>query len=121
MESDDRAGEYLFHHHAFYLAYASQRVPEITETIVNVDNAQKWGFNHEMGPFEIWDAIGVAESVAKFEEAGYEVADWVKEMLDKGYSSFYQTENGVATAYYSPQEGAYIPLEKTRAKSRLRI
>ena len=116
MESDDRAGEYLFHHHAFYLAYASQRVPEITETIVNVDNAQKWGFNHEMGPFEIWDALGVAESVAKFEEAGYEVADWVKEMLDKGNTSFYQTENSVATAYYSPQEGAYLPLEKDPRK-----
>lgn len=119
MESDDRAGEYLFHHHAFYLAYASQRVPEITETIVNVDNAQKWGFNHEMGPFEIWDVIGVAESVAKFEDAGYEVADWVKEMLDKGNTSFYQSENGVATAFYSPQDGDYLPLEKDPRKIKI--
>lgn len=117
MEEDDRAAEFLFHHHAFYLAYASQRVPEITETIVNVDNAQKWGFNHAMGPFEIWDAIGVAESVAKFEEAGYEVADWVKDMLNKGYSTFYKTnDKGQVTAYYSPQDGDYMALEKDPRK-----
>jgi 3-hydroxyacyl-CoA dehydrogenase len=113
MEENDRAAQYLFYHHAFYLAYASQRVPEITDTIVNVDNAQKWGFNHEMGPFEIWDAIGVEASLAKFEEAGYPVADWVKEMLAKGNKTFYQTDDkGRVIAYYSPQEGAYLALEK---------
>lgn len=113
INEDDRAGQFLWHHHAFYLAYASQRVPEITETIVNVDNAQKWGFNHEMGPFEIWDAIGVAETVPAFEEAGYPVADWVKEMLDKGIETFYQTnDKGQVVSYYSPQEGAYVELEK---------
>ncbi|MEL6307264.1 MAG: 3-hydroxyacyl-CoA dehydrogenase NAD-binding domain-containing protein, partial [Chloroflexota bacterium] len=113
MESDDRAGEFLFHHHGFYLAYASNRVPEITDSIVNVDNAQKWGFNHEMGPFEIWDVIGVEESVARFEEAGYPVADWVKDMLGSGKSTFYQTDdNGMRVGYYSPQAGDYVPLEK---------
>ncbi|HRF98179.1 MAG TPA: 3-hydroxyacyl-CoA dehydrogenase family protein, partial [Aggregatilineales bacterium] len=76
-----RGGQYLFHLHAFYLAYASNRVPEITETIVNVDNAQKWGFGHEMGPFEIWDSIGVAEFITRFEDAGYPVAPWVKDMV----------------------------------------
>ena len=100
INEEDRGGQYLWHHHAFYLAYASQRVPEITESIVNVDNAQKWGFNHEMGPFEIWDAIGVRETVPQFEEAGYPVADWVKEMLEKGHETFYQTnENGKVVGY----------------------
>jgi 3-hydroxyacyl-CoA dehydrogenase len=108
---DDRAGQLLFHHHAFYLAYASQRVPEITDNIVNVDNAQKWGFSHEMGPFEIWDAIGVADSVRRFEAAGYEVADWVKAMLTQGNTTFYQRDaNGVVTGYYSPQAGGYVTL-----------
>ena len=120
MEETDRAAEFLFHHHAFYLTYASKRVPEITETIVNVDNAQKWGFNHEMGPFEIWDAIGVAESVAKFEEAGYEVADWVKAMLDKGNTTFYlKNDKGQVTDYYSPQTGTYETLEKDPRKIKL--
>ena len=113
MNADDRAGEFLWHHHAFYLAYASNRVPEITETIVNVDNAQKWGFSHEMGPFEIWDAIGVAETVDKFEEAGYPVADWVKEMLASGHGTFYQTNDaGKVVGYYDVNKKDYVPLEK---------
>jgi 3-hydroxyacyl-CoA dehydrogenase len=108
----DRAGEYLFHLHAFYLAYASHRVPEITETIYNVDNAQKWGFGHEIGPFEIWDAIGVAESIPRFEAAGYPVAKWVKQMVSHAATpTFYQRDShGVATGYYSPEEGTYLPL-----------
>ena len=112
INEDDRAAQFLWHHHAFYLAYASNRVPEITETIVNVDNAQKWGFSHELGPFEIWDAIGVADTVPQFEAAGYPVADWVKQMLANGHSTFYQRDaNGVVTGYYSPQAGAYAPLQ----------
>ncbi|MDQ7035603.1 MAG: enoyl-CoA hydratase/isomerase family protein [Anaerolineae bacterium] len=111
INEDDRAGQYLWHHHAFYLAYASQRVPEITDSLFNVDNAQKWGFAHKMGPFEIWDAIGVRETVPQFEAAGYPVADWVKEMLEKGYETFYQTnDSGKVVAYYSPQTGDYVPL-----------
>lgn len=113
INEDDRAGRYLWHHHAFYLAYASNRVPEITDSIVNIDNAQKWGFSHQMGPFEIWDAIGVAETVPAFEEAGYPVASWVKDMLDKGYETFYRkNEGGKVVAYYSPQQGDYVPFER---------
>jgi len=113
MNADDRAGEYLYHLHAFLLAYASNRVPEITETIVNIDNAQKWGFAHEMGPFEIWDAIGVEENIERFENDGYPVAQWVKDMVANGYDTFYQTdEGGKVIGYYSPQDGEYKPLVK---------
>jgi 3-hydroxyacyl-CoA dehydrogenase len=111
INESDRAAQLLWHHHAFYLAYASNRVPEITETIVNVDNAQKWGFSHEMGPFEIWDAIGVAETVPAFEAAGYPIAQWVKDMIGKGISTFYQRDaTGEVTGYYSPQTGGYLPI-----------
>lgn len=113
IHEPDRAGQYLWHLHAFYLAYASNRVPEITDSIVNIDNAQKWGFNHEMGPFEIWDAIGVAETIPQFEAAGYPVSDWVKQMVKNGCATFYQRDaNRIAVGYYSPQAGGYIPLEK---------
>jgi 3-hydroxyacyl-CoA dehydrogenase len=112
MDAEDRAGEFLWHHHAFYLAYASNRVPEITGTIVNIDNAQKWGFAHEFGPFEIWDAIGVEETISAFEDAGYPVADWVKKMVDDGNKTFYQlNEKEQVIGYYSPQDAAYLPLE----------
>ena len=113
INADDRAGQYLYHLHAFLLAYASQRVPEITDTIVNIDNAQKWGFAHQMGPFEIWDAIGVGATVDRFESAGYPVADWVRDMLAAGYATFYQRDDGgKVTGYYSPQDQSYRPLVK---------
>ncbi len=115
INADDRGGRYLYHLHGFLLAYASQRVPEITDSIVNVDNAHKWGFNHQLGPFEIWDAIGVAESVARFEKDGYPVADWVKTMLADGNATFYTRDaGGQFTSYYCPQRAAYVPLEKDR-------
>jgi 3-hydroxyacyl-CoA dehydrogenase len=111
LKEADRAANLLWHHHAFFLAYASNRVPEITDTIVNVDNAQKWGFSHEMGPFEIWDAIGVEDNIARFEEAGYPVADWVKQMVGNGHPTFYQRDqNGQMRGYYSAQDGQYVPV-----------
>ena len=113
MNADDRAGQYLYHLHAFLLAYASNRVPEITDSIVNVDNAQKWGFAHQMGPFEIWDAIGVAETIERFEQDGYPVADWVKAMVAAGKGAFYERDaGGKVVGYYSPQEAAYLPLAR---------
>ena len=111
INADDRAGQYLYHLHAFLLAYASNRVPEITDTIVNVDNAQKWGFAHQKGPFEIWDAIGVGATIDRFEADGYPVADWVKGMVADGKASFYQRdEGGKVVGFYSPQDRAYLPL-----------
>jgi 3-hydroxyacyl-CoA dehydrogenase len=71
------------------LAYASHRVGEIADDIVNIDNGMKWGFAWDLGPFETWDAIGVADSVAKMEAAGIHPAQWVKDMLASGRSSFY--------------------------------
>jgi len=76
------------------LIYAANRIPEISDTIVEIDNAMKWGFNFEMGPFEAWDAIGVAESVKKMEADGYAVPDKVKKMLAGGNDAFYKTEGG---------------------------
>ena len=112
INADDRAGQYLWHLHAFLLAYASNRVPEVTDTIVSVDNAQKWGFAHQLGPFEIWDAIGVAQTIDRFEADGYPVADWVKTMIADGHATFYQRNaQGKVTGYYSPPDRAYLPLE----------
>jgi 3-hydroxyacyl-CoA dehydrogenase len=111
ISETDRAAQLLWHHHAFFLAYASNRVPEITETVANIDNAQKWGFSHELGPFEIWDALGVEDNIAKFEAAGYPVADWVKQMVASGHPTFYERDTaGQVTGCYSPQEGRYVPI-----------
>lgn len=110
---EDRAGEYLWHLHAFYLSYAAQRLGEIADDIASIDNANKWGFNHALGPFEIWDALGVAETAERMEADGYAVAPWVKAMLDAGCATFYQRDAaGVVTGIYDPQRGDYAPLHK---------
>lgn len=113
VHADDRAGQYLWHLHAFYLSYAAQRLGEIADDIPSIDNANKWGFNHALGPFEIWDALGVAETADRMAADGYAVAPWVRAMLDAGCASFYQRDAaGVVTGYYDPPRGDYAPLHK---------
>ena len=81
------------------LIYAASRIPEISDTIVNIDNAMKWGFNFEMGPFETWDAIGLEASVEKMEKDGLFVPEKVKEMIATGNKSFFKTKKGRLLAY----------------------
>lgn len=90
LEFDDRAATYVRDTLYFMLSYAAYVVPEIAYKLSDVDDAMRWGFAHEAGPFQIWDLLGVAETVAKMEAAGLEVADWVKEMLAAGHDSFYK-------------------------------
>ncbi|MCP4358909.1 MAG: 3-hydroxyacyl-CoA dehydrogenase/enoyl-CoA hydratase family protein [Chloroflexi bacterium] len=102
LEFDDRAAEFVRATTYYSLAYAAYATPEIAHNIVDVDNANKWGFAHEAGPFEIWDMLGVADTAAKMQAAGYEIAGWVQEMLDSGHDSFYQDGR-----YYDFQSGRY--------------
>ena len=81
------------------LIYAVNRTAEISDTIVDIDNAMKWGFNFEMGPFETWDAIGLEASVDKMEKDGFEVPEKVKQMIAAGHASFYKTDMGKRFAY----------------------
>ena len=97
--ADDIAGQFTFRTLTESLIYSANRIPEIAEDIVNVDNALKWGFGRKMGPFEMWDAIGARESVTKMEDAGYEIPDWIREMLESGKESFYKKEAGALYFY----------------------
>lgn len=76
------------------LIYSANRIPEITEDIINIDNAMKWGFGWDIGPFEIWDGLGVAKSVERMKSEGKEVPAFVEEMLASGKKSFYQKVEG---------------------------
>ena len=91
LAHDDRAATFVRDTTYYMLAYAAYVTPEIAFSLLDVDNANKWGFAHEAGPFEIWDMLGVAETVAKMEAAGLEVASWVKAMLAAGHESFYSS------------------------------
>ncbi|MGM0428467.1 MAG: 3-hydroxyacyl-CoA dehydrogenase NAD-binding domain-containing protein [Thermodesulfobacteriota bacterium] len=95
----DKAGEFTFRTLSETLIYAANRIPEIADDIVNVDNAMKWGFARKLGPFEMWDVLGVGKSVEKMKAAGYEIPEWVEEMLASGKESFYKKEAGVLYFY----------------------
>lgn len=106
--ASDRAGEFLWPATCEELNYAANRIPEIAGTVVEIDNAIKWGFGRELGPFEVWDAIGVEGSVARMKAEGRTVAPKVEQMLAAGVTSFYRSENGVRF-YYDFASGAYQP------------
>jgi len=77
LQQDDKAGALARHVVYNSLAYAAQRIPEITDDIENVDRAMRWGFSHEMGPFELWDALGVRATAEAMKKYGVDVPAWV--------------------------------------------
>jgi 3-hydroxyacyl-CoA dehydrogenase len=94
-----------------YMAYASRRVPEISDTLEDVDHAMEWGFAHQTGPFRTWDLLGVQETVEKMEAMDIEVGGWVKEMLEAGNQSFYKRGDGTELQF-SPVEKEYVPVRE---------
>jgi 3-hydroxyacyl-CoA dehydrogenase len=107
--AQDKAGEFLWRTMSEAGSYAANRIPEIADNIVEIDNAMKWGFAHEMGPFEKWDAIGVEKSVERLKEEGRPVPANVEKLLAAGAKSFYKTENG-ARQYFDFASGEYKPV-----------
>jgi len=99
LRADDKAGKFAWRVAANSFQYAANRIPEIADTVVEIDNAMKWGYNFEMGPFELWDAYGVAEAVERMTGDGLEIPANVKAMLDAGHTCFYKLENGVRYFY----------------------
>ncbi|MEC0247886.1 3-hydroxyacyl-CoA dehydrogenase NAD-binding domain-containing protein [Paenibacillus chitinolyticus] len=86
------------------LLYSADKLGEIADSIVEIDNAMKWGFNWDLGPFELWDVIGLERSVKRMEQEGENVPAWVKEWLAAGHTGFYEKREGT-TFYYN--RGAY--------------
>ncbi|MGH9936692.1 MAG: enoyl-CoA hydratase-related protein, partial [Blastocatellia bacterium] len=107
----DRAGEFLWRTTSEAMIYAANRIPEIADDIVEVDNAMKWGFAHELGVFETWDVIGVEQSVARMREEERAIPANVEKMLGAGATSFYKTENG-ARLYFDFASGGYKPVRQ---------
>lgn len=102
---EDRGARYVRDTVLPSLAYAAMRVPEIAESLVEVDRAVEWGFGHRAGPFRTWDGIGVREGVERMDALGIEVAGWVREMLAAGHQAFYRDGE-----VYSPVTSDYRPV-----------
>jgi 3-hydroxyacyl-CoA dehydrogenase len=110
----DKAGD--FYRSTFYslFQYVSNRIPEISDELYKIDDAMKTGFAWELGPFEYWDALGVAETVKAMEAAGNKPAAWIYEMISSGNTSFYKVENG-SRKYYDSRTKSYKVIPGTEA------
>jgi 3-hydroxyacyl-CoA dehydrogenase len=106
----DRVGEFLWKTISANLIYTANRIPEIADDIVNIDNAVRWGFNHQFGTFELWDVIGVEKSVAKMREDGRKIPDLATKLLDSGKKTFYERREG-RTFYFDVASGDYKEVE----------
>jgi 3-hydroxyacyl-CoA dehydrogenase len=94
--------------------YASTIIPEVADTPKPLDDATRWGFMHEAGPFETWDMLGVKETLEVMKAAGYPPADWVESMLKSGKEAFYQyDDNGAKVGVYDVTKGDYVRIERT--------
>lgn len=111
LDADDKVAKYAWTVAARSLLYSANRLGEIADDVVNIDNAMKWGFNWDMGPFEVWDAIGVPESVARMKADGYEIPKVVETLLQTPYKSWYIDVYG-AKYFFDIKKKRYIPVPK---------
>jgi 3-hydroxyacyl-CoA dehydrogenase len=113
VNADDRAGTFLWRVFCDLFLYAAWLVPEITDRIVEIDLAMRWGYAHKLGPFELWDALGVEETVARMRGDGRTIPANVEEMLATGASSFYRPadRDRECTEYFDFQWARYDALE----------
>jgi 3-hydroxyacyl-CoA dehydrogenase len=100
---DDKAAKLFWKVTAATLIYSANRLGEIADDIVNIDNGMKWGFGHEMGPFETWDALGVGRAVDRMKSEGFAVPGWVDEMLAAGRTSFYAVDDKGTKTFWDPR------------------
>jgi len=92
--SSDKAGVFAWKQLSSVLSYAADRLTEIADDVVTVDDAMKWGYNWELGPFEIWDALGVRQTVDRLATEGRAVPAVASELLSAGKTSFYEERGG---------------------------
>lgn len=108
---NDRVADFLWKTMSRTFRYSANRIPEIADTVVEIDNAIKWGFGWTIGVFESWDAVGIERSVERMKAEGQAVPANIEKMLAAGATSFYKRENG-ETSFYDLVAGGYKPVPK---------
>ncbi len=110
----DRAGSFLWELFRDLFIYSAEMIPEISDSLVDIDLAMKYGFVFKLGPFELWDALGVQETVDRMTRDGCTVPASVQRMLASGAKSFYQAadrDGEPHTRYFDLVNGEYRDLE----------
>ncbi|MFD2129748.1 3-hydroxyacyl-CoA dehydrogenase/enoyl-CoA hydratase family protein [Pseudogracilibacillus auburnensis] len=107
----DKASDFLWNILKSTLIYSADLLGEIADDITQIDNAMKWGFGWEIGPFETWDAIGLRESVERMKKEGANVPEWIEKLLADGHETFYREQNG-NVFYYDKGEYKLVAFNK---------
>ncbi len=116
VEGKDKAADYAWRTLRDTLLYTVNRIPEIADDLVNIDNAMKWGFNWEIGPFEMLDAIGVARFVNRAEQDGLAVPAALKKV-----ERFYRFNEAGQKEYIDLASGRYRPFPLKPGQINLQI
>jgi 3-hydroxyacyl-CoA dehydrogenase len=115
VAADDRAGQFLWPLFRDFLIYSAQMIPEISDRIVEIDRAMRWGYAFAKGPFEYWDLLGVPETLDRMRREGVAVPENVERMLATGARSFYQPadfQGEPRTRYFDLNLSTYAGLEE---------
>ena len=116
-QKGDKASDFLWNVLKPTLIYSADLLGEIADDVTQIDNAMKWGFGWEVGPFETWDAIGVRKSVERMKEEGVNVPEWIEKFLADGNETFYKEENGNVYFY---DNGEYKQIEFNKKEINIR-
>jgi|HubBroStandDraft_1064217.scaffolds.fasta_scaffold00069_10 3-hydroxyacyl-CoA dehydrogenase len=112
-QKGDKAGAFLWSALTDLWTYSANRVPEISDSIVEIDRAMRLGFNWELGPFELWDVAGVEATVARMKKEGKPVAANVEKLLASGAKSWYADDPKTSSGrlYFDLATGNLKPVE----------
>ncbi|RMH89411.1 MAG: 3-hydroxyacyl-CoA dehydrogenase/enoyl-CoA hydratase family protein [Calditrichaeota bacterium] len=98
-EDQGRAGAFFRQYTLEVLGYCARRIPEIADSPADIDNAMRWGYANELGPFETWDALGFERVLQDMKAAGIALPEWVEQMAAEGHTSFYREHDGEREVY----------------------
>ena len=112
-QKGDKAGAFLWAALTDLWTYSANRIPEISDSIVEIDRAMRLGFNWELGPFELWDAAGVEATVARMKKEGKPVAANVEKLIGAGQKSWYSDDSKTASGrkYWELASGNWQPVQ----------
>ncbi len=115
LDADDKAAKLVKALTYQSFQYVSTIIPEVADTVKPIDDAVRWGFMHEAGPFETWDMLGVKETVKRMKAEGYVPAKWVDEMLKEGVETFYQYKGANKVGVYDVARKKYMKLKQPKS------
>jgi len=120
IDGDDRGAKLVKAITFQSFSYASEMIPEIADNPKPIDDAMKWGFGHEAGPFELWDLLGVEKTISLMKDAGFYPAEWVFKMIENGIGSFYKYNGERKIGAYNPSKNGYDKIIQSKSQMLLK-